>query len=117
MAAVPLEYTTLEITTTKGTPLTNQVLATVAGAVQKVKILKRTRSGDKTIYTILVVHADAGAVNLEWTYDEVAVTKGTDVTDIVLATVAGTVQDVDVDLLEINGDIITYAVFVVHLNA
>lgn len=117
MVAVPLEYTTLEITVTRGTPVTDQVLGSVAGAVQKVKVLKRERSGDKTIYTILVVHADAGAVALEYTYDEIAVTKGTDVTDVVLATVAGVVQDVDVDIIQRSDKIINYAVFVVHLNA
>lgn len=119
MVAVPLEYTTLQVTVTKGTPVTDVVLATIAGAVQKAKVLKRERIGDKITYTILVVHADAGAVNLEYTYDEIVVAKGTDVTDIVLATVAGVVQDVDVDLVEINGinNDITYGIFVVHLNA
>jgi len=121
MPAVALEFTTLQITVALGASLTDQVLGTIAGAVSTngggVRIVKRERSGDSTIYTILVVHDTTGAVNLEWSYREVKVTKGTDVTDATLATVAGIIQGTDISLVESTGDIITYAFFVIHLNA
>jgi len=49
-------------------------------------------------------------------YQEVLVTKGTDLLDLTLVTNNGVAQGVDIDLIEINGDIITYGIVDVHLS-
>jgi hypothetical protein len=117
MAAENLEYTVEQVSVTKGTNLTDQVLATINGAIKEVQIKKVERIGDVTTYTIIIIHDDGTPINLEWTKREITVTKGTNVEDQALATVAGLTQAVDIDLLEQNGTTYIYTVLAVHLNA
>jgi hypothetical protein len=118
MAAQTVEVSTAQISVTKGTNLTDQVLATVGGAVQEVQIKKVERIGDVTTYFIIIIHDNVATTALEWTKREVAITKGaTDKLDEALAVLAGNTVGVDIDLLEINGDVYTYTVIDVHLNA
>lgn len=117
MAAQTLELSTFEVTVTKGTNITDQVLATISGAIKTVQIKKVFRIDNKTTYNILVVHDDGTPIALELTKRQIAVVEGTDVLSVALATVAGATQAVDIELLEINGTTRIYDVLAVHLNA
>ena len=120
MVAENLEFSTFQATITEGTDATDVPIATVGGALKEggIQIKKRKRTDDgKIIYDILVVHTDVGSNALEYTKREITVTEGTDVTDQVLATVAGVTQAVDIAEIRHVDDKITYAIFAVHLNA
>jgi len=117
MAAQTLEYSTFEVTLTKGTNITDQVLGTISGAIKTVQVKKVFRVDQKTTYNILIVHDDGTPISVELTKRQIAVVEGTDVLDGTLATVAGLTQAVDIELLEINGKTRIYDVLAVHLNA
>lgn len=58
------------------------------------------------------------AVSIEVTTREITVATGTDVTDVVLATVAGAIQSVAVNKISDDGQGNTlYQIVIVHLNA
>lgn len=115
---VSLEVSTFEVTLTKGTDITDQPLATVGGAIQGLTIKKIQRSEQDTIYQIIVIHDATGTTALELTKRQVPITLGaTDILDQVLATTAGATEGVDIEFLERNGDVLTYDVMIVHLNA
>ena len=121
MVAENLEYSTFQATVTEGTDDTDVPIASLGGLLKEggIQIKKRKRTDDgKIIYDILMIHTDAGGPTaLEYTKREITVTEGTDVTDIVLATVAGVTQAVDIAEIRHVGNKITYAIFAVHLNA
>ena len=116
MAAETLEVSTKQITVVKGTEQEDQTLATLSGAIKSVQIKKIERIGDSTTYTIVIVHDDGTPITVQWSYQEVAVTKGTDLLDLTLVTNNGVAQGVDIDLIEINGNVITYGIVDVHLS-
>lgn len=113
------EFSTFQATITEGSDLTDQVLATVGGALKEggITIHKRKRTDDgKIIYDIIVVHTDVGSNILQWTKREITITEGTDVLDQVLATTAGAAQAIDIAEIRHVGNKITYVIFIVHLN-
>ena len=57
------------------------------------------------------------AVSVEVTVRQLKVVTGTDVTDVVLATVAGTVQAATVNKIADGAGETTYEIVIVHLNA
>ncbi len=117
MATQTLQHSTFEVTLTKGSDITDQVLATISGAIKTVQIKKVFRIAGKTTYNILIIHDDGTPIALELTKRQIAVVEGTDVLDGALATVAGATEAVDIELLEINGTTRIYDVLAVHLNA
>jgi len=116
MAAQTLEVSTKQIVVVKGTEQEDQALATLSGAIKSVSIKKIERIGKSTTYTIIIVHDDGTPITVQWSYQEVLVTKGTDILDLTLVTNNGAAQGVDIDLIEINGNVITYGIVDVHLS-
>jgi len=117
LAAETLEVSTKQIVVVKGTEQEDQTLATLSGAIKSVTIKKIERIGDSTTYTIIIIHDDGTPITVEWSYQEVLVTKGaTDILDLTLVTNNGVAQGVDVELIEINGDVRTYGIVDVHLS-
>jgi len=120
MATENLEFTTHQATVTIGTDATDVVIATVGGALKEggIQVKLREITGDgKIIYDILIVHTDTTTNALEYTKREITVTKGTNVLDQVLATIAGPAQAIDIAEIKSVNNQITYAIFAVHLNA
>jgi len=115
---VVVEYSTFEVTLTKGTNITDQALGTVGGAVIEVNIRKETRTqDDKTRYIITVIHNATGSTILQVTKRQISVARGTASSlDNALATTgAATVTNkADVLLLESNETNILYDVLLVH---
>jgi len=116
MAAI--EVSTFEVTVTKGTDVTDAVLATVGGAIQSITIHKIERIGDATTYQIVVIHDATGTTAIEFTKREVTIVKGaTDLLDQVVATTAGNTEGIPhVSLLEQDSSNYLYEVFIVHLG-
>jgi len=115
------EFTTHQATVAEGTDVTDVVLASVGGVLKEggIQIKKRKRTDDgNIIYDILVIHTDAGGPTaLEYSKREITVDEGTNVLDQVLATTAGPAQAIDIAEIRHVGNKITYAIFIVHLNA
>ncbi len=117
MTATDIEVDVYTIDVADGASLTDQVLATVNGAIKEISITRVSQSPGSNKYNITVVHDDVGTTSLEWSSRQVTVTQGTPITDQVFGTIAGVAQASKAIIKSVSNGVAVYDVIIVHLNA